>query len=120
MAATLAAPRQGRRSTPEAVGEPISPAPIASWRERLSPADAALVEHVAAPHLERFGYLPEADAAIDPAEPAKVRRQRRIRRSRFRRVALRELARRTVLDRRPVAAMRTDQPVATSSATKRE
>jgi len=104
VAATLAASRQGRRSTPEAVGEPISPAPIASWRERLAPADVALVEHVAAPSLERFGYLPEAGAAFDGGALAEVRRQRRIRRSRFRRVAGRELARRAVLDRRPVAA----------------
>lgn len=115
IAATLSAPRQGRRSTPEAVGEPISAAPIASWRERLSPADAALVEHVVAPYLERFGYRPEAGAAFDPAALRDVARQRRIRRSRFRRVRLRELARRTVLDRRPVAAETSYEWVASDS-----
>ncbi len=105
VAAALSAPRHGRHLTSvERVTEPIDASAIARWRERLSPADVALIENGAAAHLERFGYVPEAKAAPDRAALAELRRQCRIRRARFRRVAARELARRAVLDRRPVAA----------------
>ncbi|MEO6496916.1 MAG: sulfotransferase [Solirubrobacteraceae bacterium] len=105
VAAALAAPRHGRHLTSaERVTEPVDASAIARWRERLSPADVALIEKSAAADLERFGYLPEAKAAPDRSALAELRRQRQIRRARFRRVAARELARRAVLDRRPVAA----------------
>ena len=107
MAATLAAPRRSARArsaSDDAIGRPVSADRIASWRERLPADDAALVERVAAPYLERFGYLPVCDGAVGRAALAAVARQRRIRRSRLRRSALREASRRLVLDRRPVAA----------------
>ena len=49
-------------------GEPMTAAPVERWRERLTPADVALVEHVAAAFMERFGYVPAGGAA--PAEDA--------------------------------------------------
>ena len=47
-------------------GEPVTAAPVERWRERLTPADVALVEHVASGFMGRFGYAPVAGAP--PAE----------------------------------------------------
>jgi hypothetical protein len=108
VAAALAAPRTGGRFDPDRhhrLAQPVSAERIASWRKRLPAADAALVERVAAPYLERFGYVPvHGNEPVDRAARRAVARQRRSRRARLRRSALRELARRAALDRRPVAA----------------
>jgi hypothetical protein len=92
----------------ERLNEPISTAPIDSWRAKLPAADAALVEHATAPYLERFGYRPFADPAteLDPAALAELERQRERRRRKWRRYRRDELKRRYVLERRPVAARR--------------
>ena len=102
--AMLDAPRHGKRSEAEhQFVRDIDPGRITGWSERLDPAAIALVEHVAAPWLERFGFLPIANAEIDARSLAEFDRQRKARRARLRRVALRELGRR-VTYRRPVAA----------------
>ena len=84
--------------------EPISTAPIDSWRRKLSPEQAALVEHATGGELERLGYRAVAGEAAPP--PGSLRRlaaQRRERRRYWRRWEIEELKRKVVA-RRPVAA----------------
>lgn len=38
---------------------PVSAASLGGWRKKLSPAEAALVEAICAPVMERYGYRPE-------------------------------------------------------------
>jgi len=89
------------------LAQPISTAPIDSWRERLQPHDVALVEHVARPYFERFGYRPEPrlGAVPEASALAEVGRQRSRRRRKWRRIAVDELKRRFVLSRHPIAAL---------------
>jgi hypothetical protein len=88
------------------VAEPVTTAPIASWRERLAGPAVALVEQATERHLARFGYVPvAAGAAPDPADLAALRAERRRRRRGWRRWAREELKRHHVLYRRPVAAV---------------
>jgi hypothetical protein len=101
--ATLASDRRGKRDGHERVAKPITPDRIESWRHRLEPEAVALVEHAAAAHMERLGYVPVADASPTPESLAELRRQRADRARRFRRAAARDLLRR-VTYRRPVAA----------------
>lgn len=89
------------------LAEPVTTTAVDRWRERLDPHQVALVEHVARPHLERLGYRPSGvEAAPRERDLAALRRQRRIRRRKWRREALDELKRRHLLYRRPVAARR--------------
>jgi hypothetical protein len=85
--------------------QPITTGQIESWRGRLLQRDVALVEHVAAPYMQRFGYLPAASEAPAPAAVREVRRQRRRRARKFRRYWINERKRRLLLDRRPLAAI---------------
>lgn len=89
----------------ERLAEPISKAPVDSWRQRLKPVDVALVEHVLAEQMERLGYRRSSDPSAPPGAEAlrEVVRQRRRRAWRWRRFVLGELQRR-LLYRRPVAA----------------
>lgn len=90
----------------EEVNEPVTTASVERWRERLTPAQVALVEQATAPLLERFGYRPSApDAAPDAAEAAELARQRRRNRAEFRTARRQELVRR-LRYRRPVADLR--------------
>ena len=99
-AAAVAAPRHGKRFTPDQhhrVARRVKPTRIDAWRERISAADAALVEHATAGYFERFGYVPLHEGAdVDRGALRELRRQHRARRSRLRRIAARELARRAL------------------------
>jgi hypothetical protein len=86
------------------ISEPITTATIESWRERLEPSEAALVERAAAPYLERFGYVADLGAAPRRTELRELRRQRRRRARKWRRRATEELKRRALVYRYPVAA----------------
>lgn len=91
----------------EKLAEPISTDSVERWRERLDPHEVALVEHVAAPYLDRFGYRRAAgDAVPTAADLRELKRQRRRRRRKWRRQSRDELKRRWFLYRRPVAAIR--------------
>jgi hypothetical protein len=106
--AMLSADRGGSKFKPgwhDRLREPISTAPIDSWRARLADPATALVEHVCGPWFERFGYVPVAEGAFEDAALREVDRQRGIRRDRLRRLAREELKRR-LIHRRPVAAVR--------------
>ncbi|UGS37238.1 sulfotransferase family protein [Capillimicrobium parvum] len=104
----ISAERRGtfREGWHERLNEPISTAPIDSWRERLRPGDVALVEQATCRWFGRFGYrpLPGLTAAADPVQMARLDEQRRRRRRKWRRHRIDELKRRYVLYRRPVAA----------------
>lgn len=89
------------------LSEPVDTGSIERWRERLTPAQVALVERSATPLLERFGYRPADDIRVNPlpTEQRELARQRRLSRREWRASQAGELARR-VLYRYPVAAVR--------------
>jgi hypothetical protein len=91
----------------EQLSQPVSTVNVASWRKRLEPAEAALIEHAVREEMERFGYERSADSgtAPDPGALRELARQRKRRARRWRRFALGELKRR-ITYRRPVAAER--------------
>jgi hypothetical protein len=103
----LARPRGGRLTGAwhERVAEPITPASVEAWRERLAPHEVALVEHAAAPYLARFGYAPEAGVAPRRSDLRALAAQRRLRAFKWGRYALGERKRR-LTHRQPVAAER--------------
>jgi Sulfotransferase family len=87
------------------VAQPISTAPIASFRERLDPADIALAEWATSASMERFGYLrdPAVAGIRDAGREAVLARQRKQRGRKWRRFDLAEFTRR-LRNRHPVAA----------------
>ena len=91
----------------ERLSEPITTAPVEGWRERLEPPEQALIEHAAADYFERFGYRRECEPGTRPPKyDLKLLGERlAYRRKKYRRYELRELARRHVTYRRPVAAV---------------
>jgi hypothetical protein len=91
------------RGPHQQAGEPVTAAPVERWRERLTPADVALVEHVAAPFMERFGYVPAAAAPPAEGDAQTVARLRRAFRRQWWRSRRDERIRRARY-RRPVAA----------------
>ena len=104
----IAAERRGkfRPGWHDKLSEPISVDSVERWREKLDPHEIALVEMVAAPYLERFGYQADAgDAVPTTADLAELKRQRKRRRRKWRKQGFDELKRRHVLYRRPVAAV---------------
>jgi hypothetical protein len=106
----ITAERRGRfrAGWHDRLGEPVSTAPITSWRERLTPGDVTVIEYATRGWFDRFGYRSQADpsASPDPVQLARLERQRDRRRRRWRRRRIDELKRRYVLYRRPVAAAR--------------
>lgn len=88
------------------LSEPISTAPVDSWRERLGADDVALIEHVSEPYFERFGYRRAGDlgGVADPAALQELARQRRRRKRKWRRYVRDELKRKHLLYRHPLAA----------------
>ncbi len=89
----------------ERLAEPITSAPVDSWRKRLGPVEVTLIEHVLAGQMERLGYERSTDPSTSPGAGAlrEVSRQRRRRARRWRRFVLGELRRRA-LYRHAVAA----------------
>lgn len=107
--AMIAAERRGkfRAGWHDKLSQPISTDSVERWREKLDAHEIALVEQVAEPFLDRFGYRPAAgDAVPTAADLAELKRQRKRRKRKWRRQGLDELKRRHVLYRRPVAAVR--------------
>ncbi|WP_141491638.1 sulfotransferase family protein [Longimonas halophila] len=54
---------------------PIDPAVATRWRRALPEADQAMVEHMAAREMQRWGYMPEASAAARRAAAWRKPRQ---------------------------------------------
>jgi Sulfotransferase family len=93
------------------LSEPISTAPIDSWRKRLEREHVALVEHATGDRFERLGYRRIAEGtAPDRAALRRLAAQRRERRRYWRRWAWEELKRRHVVARHPVAAVSSRWP----------
>jgi hypothetical protein len=86
------------------VSEPITTGPVDAWRERLAPAQVALVDHATRAQLARFGYAAATAAAPARRDLRRLRAQRRKRAIKWRRYELGELKRRHVTHRHPVAA----------------
>ena len=104
--AMIAAERRANyRGTQERLTGPVTTASIERWRERLTPAQIALVERAAAAKFDRLGYrpVPDLEAAPDPAEERELARQRRISGRKWRVSQAGELVRRARY-RHPVAA----------------
>jgi hypothetical protein len=104
----IAAERRGkfRPGWHDKLSQPISVDSVERWRGKLDPHEIALVELVAAPYLERFGYQADAgDAVPTTADLAELKRQRKRRRRKWRKQGRDELKRRHILYRRPVAAL---------------
>jgi hypothetical protein len=91
------------------LAEPISPAPIDSWTERLEPCQVALVEYATRHHLERFGYRPAPDLAAgpDPSEVRQIAHEHARRQWKWWRYAVGEAKRRHLSCPHPVAAVAT-------------
>jgi hypothetical protein len=106
VAEMLARPRRGglRDEWHARVAEPISTGPVDAWRERLAPAQVALIDHATRAQLRRFGYAPATDAPPRRRDLRDLRRERRKRALKWRRYALGELKRRHITHRHPVAA----------------
>ena len=51
-----------------AATRPISPARVDEWRDWLRPEDVALIEHICADEMDRFGYAREAGVALPLAQ----------------------------------------------------
>lgn len=85
------------------VAEPVSTASVERWRERLSPAQVALVEQATAPLLERFGYRPAdaLEAGPAPDDARELARQRRLAKREWWTSQRGELLRRAVYRSRP-------------------
>jgi hypothetical protein len=108
IATMIGAERRGkfRPGWHEKLAQPISTDSVERWREKLDPHEVALVEHVAEPFLDRFGYRTASPGAPPTAaDLAELKRQRHRRRRKWRRQWRDELKRRHVLYRRPVAAI---------------
>ena len=86
------------------VSEPISTGPVDAWRERLQPAQVALVEHATRAQLPRFGYAATTAAAPGRDDLRRLGRERRKRAIKWRRYELGELKRRRLTHPHPVAA----------------
>ena len=109
IATMIEAERRGkfRPGWHEKLAQPISTDSVERWREKLDPHEVALVEQVAEPFLDRFGYRTASPGAVPtPADLSELKRQRRRRLRKWRRQARDEFKRRHVLYRRPVAAIR--------------
>jgi hypothetical protein len=89
------------------LAEPISAVGLEAWRERLEPAEVALIEHATGRHFERFGYRPDpnVDVTAKPLALLQLARQRTARRIKWSRYALGE-AKRQRLYRHPLARQR--------------
>ena len=104
--AMIAAERRAAyRGPQERLTGPVTTASIERWRERLAPAQIALVERAAAPYFDRLGYRAAPDVAAEPdaADMRELERQRRLTRRKWRISQTGELLRRARY-RRPVAA----------------
>ena len=104
--AMIAAERRANyRGTQERLTGPVTTASIERWRERLAPAQIALVERAAVPVFDRFGYRAADDVTAEPldSEWRELERQRRTNRRKWRISQGGELLRRARY-RRPVAA----------------
>lgn len=86
------------------VSEPITTGRVDAWRERLAPAQIALVEHATREQLERFGYAATTTAAPSRRDLLRLGHQRAKRAIKWRRYELGELKRRRLTHRHPVAA----------------
>ncbi|HSD76837.1 MAG TPA: sulfotransferase [Solirubrobacteraceae bacterium] len=77
----VTAKRRGRfrEGWHDRLAEPVTSAPIDSWRERLAPEAVALVEHATRSRFDRFGYRgqPDLQATPDPAALEQLEQQRR-------------------------------------------
>lgn len=108
--ATMIEAERGGKFRPgwhDKLSQPISTDSVERWREKLDPHEIALVEHVAEPYLERFGYRSASpEAGPTAADLAELKRQRKRRLRKWRKQARDELKRRHFLYRRPVAAVR--------------
>jgi hypothetical protein len=91
----------------ENLSRPVDPGLATTWTEALKPRQIAIVEQVTRPYMERFGYLPVADAGIvipdDQVRMIEAERERR--RRKWRNEDREELKRRLRRPRRPVAAV---------------
>jgi hypothetical protein len=89
------------------LAEPISDVAIEGWRQRLEPAEVALIEHATGSYFERFGYRPDPTVDTTPEPPAllQLSRQRMARRLKWSRYSVGEAKRQRLLYRRPVAAV---------------
>ena len=84
-------------------GEPVTAAPVERWRERLTAAEVALVEHAAAGFMARFGYVAAAGHSPSERDMEDVARCRRAFRRQWWRSRLDERVR-SARYRHPVAA----------------
>ena len=89
------------------LAEPISAVTIDSWRQRLEPAEVALVEYATGPLFERFGYRFDPAVAAVPRRRTllQLRRQRMARWVKWSRYSLGESRRQHLLYRHPVARL---------------
>jgi hypothetical protein len=92
----------------ERVAEPINPALIEGWRERLQAHHLAVVEHATQRHFQRLGYLPTGPADVSAArsELRQLARARRLRVVKWARYAVGEQKRRRLTHRHPVGTQR--------------
>jgi len=102
----IAGPRRGvfNEGWHDRLAEPISTAPIDSFRGDLEPRRVALVEHATGRELQRLGYVRAAPLEPRPADLKALRTHRRNRNVKWLRYALGEAKRRHVTHRHPVAA----------------
>jgi sulfotransferase family protein len=111
--AMIAGPRRGvfNEGWHDRLAEPISTAPIDSFKEDLEPHQVALVEHATGPYLQRLGYVSDASAHAEPrpADLKALTTHRRNRNVKWVRYALGEAKRRHVTHRHPVAARPADE-----------
>jgi hypothetical protein len=106
VAEMLERPRRGglRDDWHARVSEPITAGRVDAWRERLAPAQVALVEHATREQLERFGYAGTTAAAPTRRDRLRLARERGKRALKWRRYELGELKRRRLTHPYPVAA----------------
>ena len=64
---------------------PVTTEAVERWRERLTPAQIALVEHAARRLMPRFGYVPVGNAKPQDADLAALKRRRTLFGRRWRR-----------------------------------
>jgi Sulfotransferase family len=104
------------------ITQPITTATIDSWRDQLTPAEAALVQRAAAAQFERFGYRPDAELQAVPEHSAlrELRHEQASRARKWRRHAREELKRRLYVYRQPVAAQPVPAPGPAAALTIRE
>ena len=74
-------------------GTPVTTAAVERWRERLTPAQVALVEHAVRPLMERYGYRAVDETEPEPGDIELLGLRRRIFRRRWRRTRRDELLR---------------------------